>query len=119
VSLAGTRLAARAFTLEEATAHCSLALAEAPAPDAAVLPGGGAAEMPPPPPFYGEWEHGAVKDFVLDMTAALAEANTLLRHHGLSTVPGPVSKAPMLEFLRKAQAEMQRRRGGDGNASLP
>jgi len=65
-------------------------------------------------PFYGEPEHGAVKDFVLDMTSALAEANALLRRHGLGPIPGPASKAPMLEFLRKAQAEMQRRRTSDG-----
>ncbi len=111
-NLAGSRLCARAFTLEEAVEHCAGLLRRP------------RASSPPPPPsprasavasetlFYGEREHGAVKDFVLDMTAALAEANTELRRHGLNAIPGPASKAPMLEFLRKAHAEMQRRRGG-------
>jgi Replication-relaxation len=107
--LAGTRLVARAFTLEEAAAHCCIpsqldaALETEPPPSLA------RAEMSPR--FYGEREHAAVKDFVLDMTAALAEANAVLRGHGLVPIPGPASKAPMLEFLRKAQAEMQRLRG--------
>ncbi len=106
--LAGTRLTAHAFTLEQAVAHCAAHFPPAPAlgtptprgPEAASPPGG----------FYGEAEHGAVKDFVLEMTAALAEANAALRRHGLGGVPGPASKARMLDFLRKAHAEMQRRR---------
>jgi Replication-relaxation len=109
-TLAGSRLTARALTLDGAVAHCALTMPppggrEGPAP-AAAASNGAAADA-----FYGEHEHGAVKDFVLDMTAALAEANTLLRRHGLCAIPGPASKAPMLDFLRKAQAEMQRRRG--------
>jgi hypothetical protein len=113
-TLAGTHLRARAVTLGEAVAHCTEALPPLDAAEAARP-----APPPPPdavtPPFYGEHEHGAVKDFVLDMTAALAEANALLRRHGLGPIPGPASKAPMLDFLRKAQAEMQRRRARDGN----
>ena len=110
-NLAGTRLSARAFTLEEAIAHCASLL---PRPRPASGPPAPSARTPDvelAPSFYGEPEHGAVKDFVLDMTAALAEANAQLRRHGLEAIPGPASKAPMLDFLRKAQAEMQRRRG--------
>ncbi|MGO9064677.1 MAG: replication-relaxation family protein [Myxococcaceae bacterium] len=106
-NLPGTRLTAHAFTLEQAAAHCGLP------PPTADRPSTGAPEQPSPSPapFYGEAEHGAVKDFVLEMTAALAEANARLRHGGLGAVPGPVSKAAMLDFLRRAHAEMQRLRG--------
>jgi hypothetical protein len=116
-TLAGTQLRARAVTLEEAVAHCSLALPSAGTAQAARPATGLPDEVPPA--FYGEHEHGAVKDFVLDMTAALAEANALLRRHGLGPIPGPASKAPMLDFLRKAQAEMQRRRARDGHSIRP
>jgi Replication-relaxation len=112
-NLAGTRLTARAFTLEEAAAHCAAAMKQ----DASKAPAAPAPGVDASPPFYGEREHAAVKDFVLDMTAALAEANLLLRRHGLAAVPGPASKAPMLEFLRKAQAEMRRVRGLAGSVS--
>jgi Replication-relaxation len=108
-TLAGSRLCARALTLEEAVAHCAgfLRRPETPvAPSASPLAPAVGSEAP----FYGEREHSAVKDFVLDMTAALAEANAQLRGHGLAAIPGPASKAPMLDFLRKAQTEMQRRR---------
>ncbi|MGO9831296.1 MAG: replication-relaxation family protein [Myxococcaceae bacterium] len=105
-TLAGTRLTARAFTLEQAAAHCAFYL---PPKGPSQLPRGAPAEAPAAP-FYGEAEHAAVKDFVLQMTAALAEANTRLRGSGLLPVPGPVSKAAMLDFLRRAQAEMLRRR---------
>jgi hypothetical protein len=115
-NLAGTRLSASAFTLEEAAGHC-LSLLPAPHPGASAVARDRNREAPSP--FYGECEHGAVKEFVLDMTAALAEANARLRRHGLESVPGPASKAPMLDFLRKAQAEMQRRRLRDGDSSLP
>jgi hypothetical protein len=110
-NLAGTRLCARAFTLEEAVAHCASLLPRPRAPDGPLAHPPRAPEPESAPPFYGEREHGAVKDFVLDMTAALAAANAQLRRHGLEPIPGPASKAPMLDFLRKAQAEMQRRRG--------
>lgn len=110
-SLAGSRLCARACTLEEAVAHCTGFLRRPEAPAAPPAPSPLAPAVGAEAPFYGEREHGAVKDFVLDMTAALAEANTQLRRHGLDAIPGPASKAPMLDFLRKAQTEMQRRRG--------
>jgi len=110
-TLAGTQLRARAATLEEAVAHIRQALPLFQRPAGPTPP---PAPLEAPMPFYGEPEHGAVKDFVLDMTSALAEANALLRRHGLRPIPGPASKAPMLEFLRKAQAEMQRRRTSDG-----
>jgi hypothetical protein len=116
-TLAGTRLTTHAFTLEEAAAHCANSPPPPERPDAPQPPPASRGEEPRP--FYGEHEHGAVKDFVLDMTAALAEANTLLRQHGLAAIPGPASKAPMLDFLRKAQAEMQRRRGRDGSSPSP
>ena len=61
--------------------------------------------------FYGEEEHRAVKDFVVEVTAALAKANGLLRRHALPEVDDPVSTRGMLAFLRKAQAAMQRQRG--------
>jgi hypothetical protein len=107
--LAGTRLVARAFTLEEAAARCCIP--SEPEVARATPPAPSLAHAESSPRFYGEREHAAVKDFVLDMTAALAEANAVLRGHGLVPIPGPASKAPMLEFLRKAQAEMQRLRG--------
>jgi len=104
--LAGTRLTAHAFTLEQAAAHCAgLLPAPAGAGDAKALSVRGQGTA-----FYGESEHTAVKAFVLDMTAALAEANSRLRRHGLVAVPGPLSKAGMLDFLRKAQAAMLRLR---------
>ncbi len=106
--LAGTRLTARAFTLQQAAAHC--AAHSPPAPALGPPAPGGPDAASPPCGFYGEAEHGAVKDFVLEMTAALAEANALLRCHGLGAIPGPMSKARMLDFLRKAHAQMQRRR---------
>ncbi len=114
-TLAGTRLTARAFTLEQAAAHCA---SHFPPPGPSQRPLSGSAKADAAP-FYGEAEHAAVKDFVLQMTAALAEANTRLRASGLLSVPGPVSKAAMLDFLRRAQAEMLRRRaslavGADG-----
>lgn len=121
-NLAGTRLTAGAFTLEEAAAHCAgLLPSPAPAPHRGpqLAPSHPAPSDCPPPSFYGEREHGAVKDFVLDMTAALAEANALLRRHSLGTIPGPASKAPMLDFLRKAQTEMQRRRDPHARPTLP
>jgi Replication-relaxation len=114
-TLAGSRLTARALTLDGAVAHCALTMPPPGGPDGpATAP---ASKSEAPDAFYGEHEHGAVKDFVLDMTAALAEANTVLRRHGLCAIPGPASKAPMLDFLRKAQAEMQRRRGREGAIS--
>jgi hypothetical protein len=118
-SLAGTRLCARALTLEQAIAYCAALLPRAKegAGTARASVAAHSAELPPS--FYGEPEHAAVKDFVLDMTAALAEANARLRRHSLEAIPGPVSKAPMLDFLRKAQAEMQRRRERHGSTSVP
>jgi hypothetical protein len=110
-ALAGTRLSAGAFTLEEAVQHCASLLPRPRAACGPPAPSARALAVELAPPFYGEREHGAVKDFVLDMTAALAEANGRLRRHGLDAIPGPASKAPMLDFLRRAQLEMQRLRG--------
>jgi hypothetical protein len=114
--LAGTRLCARALTLREAVAHCAELLPQNDGVAAASLQAPSAGLSPP---FYGEPEHAAVKDFVLDMTSALAEANARLRRHSLDVVPGPASKVPMLDFLRKAHAEMQRRRERHGGTQVP
>jgi hypothetical protein len=99
-SHAGTRLSARALTLEQAVAHCAASGATA---RASTREGG-------PSSFYGEGEHRAVKDFVLEVTGALAEADARLRRHGLEGLGQQPSRARMLDFLRKAQAEMQRQR---------
>jgi hypothetical protein len=69
----------------------------------------------PSPLFYGEVEHRAVKAFVLEMSAALEHANTALGRRHLPLVPEPPSSAGMLVFLKKAQAEMQRRRGSNSS----
>ena len=81
---------------------------------------------PASPPFYGELEHRAVKAFVLEMSAALNQANAALRQSHLSPVPQPPSSAGMAAFLRRAQVEMQRRReprdvfarAGDGRLTV-
>jgi hypothetical protein len=117
--LAGTRLCARAVTLDEVVAHCAALLPRPPGADSARAPLAHASGYELPPSFYGEREHAAVKDFVLDMTAALADANARLRRHGLEPTPGPAAKAPMLDFLHKAHAEMQRRREGHGSTAVP
>jgi Replication-relaxation len=109
----GTRVPARAFTLEEAADYCR-----------STFPRGGASstraavEFSPrrsqaPRQFYGEHEHGAVKGFVVAMTAALAAANSALQRNGFTAVAEPECKAEMLDFLRKAQAEMHRQRTGE------
>lgn len=86
--------------------------------------------LPPPParshgfradtrpalsPFYGELDHRAVKEFVLEMNAALNQANAALRRRHLPPVREPPSSAGMLAFLKRAHAEMQRLRGGRGD----
>jgi hypothetical protein len=109
----GMRVHARAFTLLEAADHCRATFPrmDGSAPRVPV-------EFLPKRPhilrqFYGEPEHAAVKDFVVGMTAALAAANGALQRNGFSAVGEPECKAPMLDFLRKAQAEMHRRRTGE------
>ncbi len=109
----GTRVPARAFTLEEAAEHCRSTF-----PRRGEMPQSAAIEYPPrrsqaPRQFYGEPEHGVVKDFVLAMTAALAAANSALQRNGFTAAAEPECKGAMLDFLRKAQAEMHRQRTGD------
>ena len=66
--------------------------------------------------FYDEVDHRAVKTFVLEMSAALDQANAALRRRHLPPVSKPPSSAGMLAFLKRAQAEMQRRRESPSNA---
>ncbi|RPH70593.1 MAG: hypothetical protein EHM78_10700 [Myxococcaceae bacterium] len=75
-----------------------------------------AAARPGTPLFYGEVDHLAVKTFVLETSAALKQANLALRQRRLPLVPEPASRAGMLAFLKRAQAEMQRRRGSPSPA---
>ena len=109
----GTRVVTQAFTLQGATEYCRRlfpAVEESPrGPAFALLSRRGPALQP----FYGEAEHRVVNDFVLDMTAALSAANSALRRNGFTGAAEPASKAPMLDFLRKAQAEMHRQRAGE------
>jgi hypothetical protein len=60
--------------------------------------------------FYDEVDHRAVKAFVLEMSAALDRANAALRRRHLPPVSEPPSSTGMVAFLKRAQAEMQRRR---------
>ncbi len=75
-----------------------------------------ASARPDSSPFYGEVDHLAVKVFVLEMSAALTQANTALRRRHLPSVPEPPSSSGMVAFLKRAQVEMQRRRGSPSNA---
>jgi hypothetical protein len=108
-SRAGTRLRARAFTLEQAVAHVGGARAMA----GVASEGLSGTQAPGAACFYGEPEHRAVKDFVLEVTGALREANARLCRHGLPGLAVQPSRARMLDFLRKAHAEMERQRQGN------
>jgi hypothetical protein len=110
----GQSVMAHALVLPEAVAHLSKLLPPAPAAEPARSPPADA--RAPVDPFYGELEHRAVKTFILEMSAALTQANTALRRRHLPLVPEPPSNAEMVAFLRRAQAEMQRRRGSPSNA---
>jgi hypothetical protein len=76
-----------------------------------------AAARPASSRFYDEEDHRAVKTFVFEMSAALNQANTTLRRRQLPAVSEPPSSAGMAAFLKRAQAEMQRRRESPSNAS--
>ena len=109
----GTRVLARAFTLQEAVGYCRRTF-----PGADEMPPMAAVEFVPRKEkgsrqFYGEDEHRTVNDFVLDMTAALSSANDALRRKGFAAVPVPASKAAMLDLFRRAQAEMHRQRSAE------
>ena len=108
---ANARFSARAFLLPEAAAYVKGLLGPERSPSA---PPSDAAEKP----FYGEPEHQAVKDFVLEMSTALAQANAALRRRRLPAVAEPESGRRMADFLRRAQLEMSRRRGADGRGPL-
>jgi hypothetical protein len=108
------RVVAGAFTLEEAVHHIRRMLPTSDAPARRVV------ELPPrraqqSEDFYGEAEHRAVNEFVIDMTVALAAANTRLRSIGHLAVAEPASRSGMVAFLRRAQQEMQRQRFGAGS----
>jgi hypothetical protein len=103
------RFAARALTLPGAVAHVRALLPPAPGPTPSAP-----ARPPRPASFYGEPEHRAVKDFVLESQAAIAEANRLLRGRRLPAVAEPASAGRMADFLRRAQAELAGGRGEPG-----
>jgi len=109
----GTRVPARAFTLQEMVAYCGALF---PSPSRS-LPREATAFTarcgPAPGQFYGEREHRTVNDFILEMTAALTTANSALRRNGFTPVAEPSSKAAMLDFLRKAQVELHRQRASE------
>jgi hypothetical protein len=110
-------IAAQALTLAGADAYLQRLLPAAPArvPDAVERTRPLSRARPPrPASFYGEPEHRAVKDFVLESQAALAEANRRLRGRRLPPVPEPASAGRMADFLRRAQAELARGRGETG-----
>ena len=98
--------AARAFLLPQAVSHVSDLLGSPKNP--AARP-----SAAPSHSFYGEPEHQAVKDFVLEMSAALSQANAALRRRRLPPVAEPESGRHMVDFLRRAQVEMTRRRAAE------
>ena len=100
------RFGARALTLADAAAHVESLLRSSAGQPVPARPAAGT--------FYGEADHQAVKDFVLEMSAALAQANAALRRKRLTPVGEPASGRRMADFLRRAQAEMGRRRAVDG-----
>jgi hypothetical protein len=105
----GKCVSAQALALPEAATYLARLL-----PPAAAVASShrrGAAGRQPSSPFYGEPEHRALKTFVLEISAALKQANATLRAEHLPLVPEPASSAGMLALLKKAQTEMQRRRG--------
>jgi hypothetical protein len=109
-----THVLAGAFTLEEAVHYIRRMLPSVDAPRRRVV------ELAPrraqqSEDFYGEAEHRAVNEFVIDMTGALASANSRLRSIGLPAVAEPASRSGMVAFLRRAQQEMQRQRFGAGS----
>jgi hypothetical protein len=97
------RFAARAFLLSQAVSHVSGLLGSPKTPAARF-------SAAPSQSFYGEPEHKAVKDFVLQMSTALGQANAALRKSRLPPVAEPESGRQMADFLRRAQLEMTRRR---------
>jgi hypothetical protein len=109
-----THVVAGAFTLEEAVHYIRQTLPSVDAPRRRFV------ELAPrraqqSEDFYGEAEHRAVNEFVIDITAALAAANTRLRSVGHAAVAEPASRSGMVVFLRRAQQEMQRQRFGAGS----
>jgi hypothetical protein len=107
-------VAAQALALQEAAAYLRNVL---PPPHVArTNPRPLASARPNSSSFYGEVDHLAVKTFVLEMSAALTQANTALRRGHLPSVPEPPSSSGMVAFLKRAQVEMERRRGSPSNA---
>ncbi|HTS79436.1 MAG TPA: replication-relaxation family protein [Myxococcaceae bacterium] len=107
-------VAAQALALPEATAYLRQFL-RPPAAETSST-GSRVASRPASSRFYGEVDHRAVKTFVLEMSAALQEANAALRRCQLPLVSEPPSGVGMVAFLRRAQAEMLRRRESASNA---
>jgi hypothetical protein len=104
---------ARALVLPETVAYLRRLL---PTSQAAGAPHGTTADVAFVP-FYGEPEHRAVKTFVLEMSAALNQANMALRRRHLPQLSEPPSSAGMRAFLKRAREEMQRRRGSPSNSA--
>jgi hypothetical protein len=93
------RVTFRIFTLEQALAYVQ-----------GLLPGLPEATTPPPNSdvtLFGAEEQRTVNAFVVESTAALAQANAALRRHGGPEVADPPSTARMLAFLRRAQGALK------------
>jgi hypothetical protein len=95
VASAASRVTFRVCTLEEALAYVQGLL---PAPPDATAP----RPAPTSLPFSPE-EHRTLNAFVVESTAALAQANMALRRHGAVEVVSPPSTARMLALLWRTQ----------------
>jgi hypothetical protein len=93
VASAASRVTFRVFTLEKALAYVQSPL---PAPPQATAPVTDGA-------FFGPEDQPSVNAFVVESTAALAQANAALRMHGAPEVADPPSTARMLAFLKNAR----------------
>ena len=107
-------VSALALALPEAAAYLRKFLPP-PAAETSSSTGSLVAGRPAPSRFYDEVDHRAVKTFVLEMSAALGQANAALRQRHLPLVSAPPSSAGMVAFLKRAQSEMQRRRESPSN----
>jgi hypothetical protein len=108
-------VSAQALALPEAAAYLRKLLPPLAAASASI--GSRVAPRPASSRFYDEVDHRAVKTFVLEMSAALHQANAALRRRHLPLVSKPPSSAEMVSFLKRAQAEMQRRGESRSNES--
>jgi hypothetical protein len=98
-----SRVSFQVFTLERALAYVH-GLLQAPPHVTSPAP---AANVP----LFSQEEHQTVNAFVVESTAALAQANASLRQAGRPEVAHPPSTPQMLAFLRRAQGVSQERSG--------